>query len=632
MTVQQTAVHTAVGSFPNPELVGTTQVLNLGAPRYNPNRLILSEKATMKLHFMSTYDHELSGMALCEDPNNPLVVTDIMILPQFGSSGWTEFEEDALAEYLGNMEEAGLTRSQMGAIWIHTHPGSSASPSGQDKSQWAALSEYTPWAIMLIWASKQKYNTTSREVTCRFRANVAGDKPGDPPIFSFEYDLELYVSHTHHTLATYDQDVIDGWRDDIASKFTMKWGTAGNRSGGATYGTRTGKGYSRETPTSPTSGGGSTRDGLLSGFQAPKKQKGESHKQHKQRIAAAREAYREKRRQDLLDRQRAAGTAGKEEASGDIPLSVAPNKDTPHHTLALPPGSGIAADVAAVIVPKQPAGATSQAYRTATPTHQGRSPVHSTPTPAATTSTSTPILASSGPQDDPVPVVDDPNSARGHISIPPHEATELDMAGFLGRIYRNSRRVPRVLRCGIRIPQTEAGPMLANPGQARLTVAKHPELRMPLCEDTNTIERIIGTLSYLPHLRLRNAPHFCFFFTQHGSVFAYDTTPTELPWARGKDLSVLWMARPVHWPGIGSCGSWMPYAYLTPAEDVMINGIIMAYEDTHTAFDYPLILPALPSELLNAPPVFRNPDIHEPSFTVVRAGNVYARSLSSEIA
>lgn len=131
-----------------------------------PPSLRFSTKAWIKLHQARDNDLnvEVSGFGICEDQDDLLFVTDFITVPQECTGASTEMTDDGVADFCDAMIQRGLVHDQFVRIWIHTHPGSSSSPSSMDEETFEKQFGDTPWAVMAIlsmtgeWYCRLKFN------------------------------------------------------------------------------------------------------------------------------------------------------------------------------------------------------------------------------------------------------------------------------------------------------------------------------------------------------------------------------------------------------------------------------------------------------------------------------------------
>lgn len=96
---------------------------------------------------------EVAGYGI-SNKDNLLLVEDFMLVPQTSTGATFEFEDEGLANYFDDMSEKGLDPVQYGRILIHTHPGSSASPSHVDETNFKEKFNDCNWAAMFILAKE----------------------------------------------------------------------------------------------------------------------------------------------------------------------------------------------------------------------------------------------------------------------------------------------------------------------------------------------------------------------------------------------------------------------------------------------------------------------------------------------
>ena len=105
-----------------------------------------------------------------------------------------QFDDDSVADFFDQQVDHGLRPEQFGRIWIHTHPGDSASPSGTDEDTFSRVFGSSDWAVMFILAC-------GGETYTRLRFNVGP-----------QADLELPVG-VDFTIPFAGTDA-DQWNDD----------------------------------------------------------------------------------------------------------------------------------------------------------------------------------------------------------------------------------------------------------------------------------------------------------------------------------------------------------------------------------------------------------------------------------
>lgn len=86
------------------------------------------------------------------DPNDLLLIQDLHLLKQQTTAVTVAFDDTAVADYFDVMVDQGKKPEQCGRLWVHTHPGHSAEPSGTDEATFARCFGLTDWAVMFILA------------------------------------------------------------------------------------------------------------------------------------------------------------------------------------------------------------------------------------------------------------------------------------------------------------------------------------------------------------------------------------------------------------------------------------------------------------------------------------------------
>ena len=121
--------------------------------RPNPvNTLRFSPNAWSKLQwFRDRGSTEIGGFGISMK-EEPLYVLDFLTVGQQCTAAHVEFDDDAVAKLLDDMDRKGYTPDEVLRVWLHTHPGSSASPSGQDMTTFHDVFGNSDWAIMVILA------------------------------------------------------------------------------------------------------------------------------------------------------------------------------------------------------------------------------------------------------------------------------------------------------------------------------------------------------------------------------------------------------------------------------------------------------------------------------------------------
>ena len=109
------------------------------------------------------------------------------------------FDDSAVAEFFDDQVDAGRKPEQFARIWIHTHPGKSAEPSGTDEATFTRVFGRSEWAVMFILAR-------GGQTYARLRYNVG---PGADVMLPVEvdYSRSFAASNVEAWKAEYDANV-----------------------------------------------------------------------------------------------------------------------------------------------------------------------------------------------------------------------------------------------------------------------------------------------------------------------------------------------------------------------------------------------------------------------------------------
>ena len=132
--------------------------------------LRFSPTAWAKLLFMrDVTDNEVGGFGITE-ADDLLFVTDFVLVKQKVTAVSVSFEDESVADFFEDQVEAGRQPEQFARLWLHTHPGDSAEPSGTDESTFSRVFGSCDWSIMCIVA--QNNSTFAR---LRFNTGPGGE-------------------------------------------------------------------------------------------------------------------------------------------------------------------------------------------------------------------------------------------------------------------------------------------------------------------------------------------------------------------------------------------------------------------------------------------------------------------------
>lgn len=124
-----------------------------------PSRvLVFSPLAWLKLlYFLYAGDTEVGGFGI-SSIEDPLYVEDFHTVAQTTSAASVEFDDLAVADYFDACVDSGLKPDRFARLWIHTHPGESATPSAVDEETFDRVFGRNDWAVMFILSrTRQTY-------------------------------------------------------------------------------------------------------------------------------------------------------------------------------------------------------------------------------------------------------------------------------------------------------------------------------------------------------------------------------------------------------------------------------------------------------------------------------------------
>ena len=108
-------------------------------------------------YIVKACDIEISGLGLVDTTPDGLIIKEVFILDQTGSSANTTLDPEAQAKLMMELDAKGIDTGKL-RFWWHSHPFSNAdpTPSGQDMEQFAAFGRGAPgiapdWYINAIF-------------------------------------------------------------------------------------------------------------------------------------------------------------------------------------------------------------------------------------------------------------------------------------------------------------------------------------------------------------------------------------------------------------------------------------------------------------------------------------------------
>ena len=185
--------------------------------------LRFSPTAWAKLMFFRDYgDTEISGFGISE-PEDLLCVSDFQTVRQDATLASISLDDQAIADYFDSQVDAGRKPEQFFRLWLHSHPGNSATPSSTDEDTFARVFGRSDWAVMCVVAQEGK--TYAR---LRFNTGPGGDVlipvcvdysmpfgPSDHESWEAEYKANIKAAKLSRGLVFDDEVFVDATEPDL---------------------------------------------------------------------------------------------------------------------------------------------------------------------------------------------------------------------------------------------------------------------------------------------------------------------------------------------------------------------------------------------------------------------------------
>lgn len=130
----------------------TTNRRERASPRRLTPTLRFSPYAWSKLICLRDLGPSEIGAFGLSAAGDPLLVEDVRLLRQTCTATTVRFADEAVADYFDEQVDRGLEPKRFARIWLHTHPGSSPSPSGTDEETFQRAFGGADWSLMFILA------------------------------------------------------------------------------------------------------------------------------------------------------------------------------------------------------------------------------------------------------------------------------------------------------------------------------------------------------------------------------------------------------------------------------------------------------------------------------------------------
>jgi proteasome lid subunit RPN8/RPN11 len=103
------------------------------------------------LFFRDRGESEISGFGIAQ-ADDLLRIEEFLTLKQEVTAVSISFDDQAVSDFFEAQVDAGRRPEQFARIWLHTHPGNSAEPSGTDEETFLRVFGRCQWAVMFILA------------------------------------------------------------------------------------------------------------------------------------------------------------------------------------------------------------------------------------------------------------------------------------------------------------------------------------------------------------------------------------------------------------------------------------------------------------------------------------------------
>lgn len=168
-----------------------------------PTALTFAPLAWLKLRLFLHTDEVEVGFFGISAATDLLYVEDLAVLKQTVTQVTVAFDDVAVAEHFDRCADAGISPARCGRIWVHTHPGSSTTPSFTDEATFERVFGQCDWAVMAIVA-----RNGTRYARLAFNAG-----PGGSAIIPVHVDWERLPKDLLKAEGSIGE-MISGWMDE----------------------------------------------------------------------------------------------------------------------------------------------------------------------------------------------------------------------------------------------------------------------------------------------------------------------------------------------------------------------------------------------------------------------------------
>ncbi|MGA1753168.1 MAG: hypothetical protein ACO395_07405 [Pontimonas sp.] len=159
-------------------------------------------------------------------PNDPTLVTDLWIPKQTVSLASAELDEDDLSQRIEEMAQHAPISSFL-RVWLHTHPGNCAKPSGTDLETQKEIFGTCDWSVMAILAKGGDFHNEVMWCGPDKRSHIRVKIP-----HYVDWSLPFKGTDPDAWQAEYDANVNADRRSTYASSTTRSWPESNAKMGG----------------------------------------------------------------------------------------------------------------------------------------------------------------------------------------------------------------------------------------------------------------------------------------------------------------------------------------------------------------------------------------------------------------
>ena len=153
-------------------------------PTVKADSLVLSAYAFNKISYLANKATTEIGFWCIGDKEDPLYINDVIVLRQKATVVHNEFNNSALADYMGRMAEEGYGIDEFALVWGHTHPaGCSADPSSTDEATFGGKDRFGNKKRLVMFIMSQ-----DGDMYARLRDTT--------PLCTVETELKIQVDFT----------------------------------------------------------------------------------------------------------------------------------------------------------------------------------------------------------------------------------------------------------------------------------------------------------------------------------------------------------------------------------------------------------------------------------------------------